>query len=40
MKNELGTKIMTKFVGLRQKAFSYSIDGGSGNKKLKKQRSK
>ena len=35
MKNELGTKIMTKFVGLRQKTFSYLIDGGSGNKNTK-----
>ena len=40
MKNELGTKIMTKFVGLRKKVFSYLIDGGSGDKKLKEQRSK
>ena len=35
MKNELGTKIMTKFVGLRRKTFSYLIDGGSGNKNTK-----
>ena len=35
MKNELGGKIMTKFVGLRAETYSYLIDGGSEHKKQK-----
>ena len=35
MKDELGGKIMTKFVGLRAKTYSYLIDGGSDDKKSK-----
>ena len=33
MKNELGGKLMTKFVGLSGKAYSYLIDDGSEDKK-------
>ena len=36
MKNELGRKIMTKFVGLRVVAYSYLIDHGSKDKKKQK----
>ena len=32
MKDQLGRKIMTKFVGLRAKTYSYLIDDGSENK--------
>ena len=32
-KNQIGGKIMTKFVGLRAKKFSYLIDDGSKGKK-------
>ena len=35
IKDELGWKIATKFVGLRVKAFSYLIDDGSEDKKTK-----
>ena len=35
MTNELGGKIMTKFVGLRAKTYSYSIKEGSEVKKAK-----
>ena len=33
MKDELGRKTMTKFVGLRAKKYSYLIDDGSEEKK-------
>ena len=33
MKDELGRKTITKFVGLRGKIYSYLIDKGSGDKK-------
>ena len=32
MKDELGEKVMTKFVGLRDKTYSYLIDDGSEDK--------
>ena len=36
MKNELVAKIMTKFVGLRAKTYSYLTDDGSEDKKKQK----
>ena len=36
-KDALGGKIMTEFVGFRPKMYSYLIDGGSGDKKLKEE---
>ena len=35
MKDELGAKTMTKFVGLRAKTYSYLIDDSSEDKKAK-----
>ena len=35
MKNELGGKTITKFVGLRAKAYSYLLDDSSADKKAK-----
>ena len=35
MKDELGEKVMTKFLGLEAKTYSYLIDDGSENKKAK-----
>ena len=35
MKIQLGEKIMTKFLKLRPKTYSYLIDDGSKNKKVK-----
>ena len=39
MKDEWGTKIMTKFVGLKAKTYSYLIDDGSEETKQNIQRS-
>ena len=35
MKDKLGLKIITKFVRLRAKTYSYLIDGGSEDEKSK-----
>ena len=35
IKDELGGKIMTKFVGLRTTTYSYLIDDGAEDKKAK-----
>ena len=35
MKDKLGGNIITKFVGLRPKYYSYLIDEGSEDKKVK-----
>ena len=35
MKDELGEKITTKFIGLKAKTYSYLIDYGSEDKKIK-----
>ena len=40
MKDELGGRIITKFVGLRVKTYSYLIDDGSGDKKKSKRHKK
>ena len=40
MKNELGGKILTKFVGLKVKTYSYLIDHDSEDKKAKSEKKK
>ena len=39
MKDELGSKILTKFVGLTAKTYSYLIDDGSEDKKANDKKS-
>ena len=39
MKDELGRKIMTKFIGLIANTYSYLIDDGSEDKKAKASKS-
>ena len=39
MKDELSGRIITKFVTLRPKTYSYLTNDGKGDKRLKKQRS-
>ena len=39
MKDELGGKIMTKFVGLKAKTYSYLMDENSEDKKRKADKS-
>ena len=39
MKDELGGKIIAKFVGLRAKTYSYLIDDDSQDKKAKNTKS-
>ena len=38
MENHLGGKIMTEFVAIRPKAYSYLMDYGNSVKKLKEQK--
>ena len=40
MRNELGGKIMTKFVALRPKKYSYLIDDDNSDKKFKRTKKK
>ena len=35
MKDQLGKKFVTKFVGLKPKTYAYLIDDGSNDKKAK-----
>ena len=36
MKDQLGKKFVTKFVGLKPKAYAYLIDDGNNDKKAKR----